>query len=138
MSSIRQPRYKQIYAKAVSGDEMAVYAAEKWAEVKMHLVENDLVSKPRLGMADRYVRACTDYEFLYRQVVEDGPVKVSAQTGGEYFNYLWSACEKLNDRILKMEASLLISPQAAEGKLAVKPKAVKAPAGKYLGKNKAA
>ncbi|MGB6230828.1 MAG: hypothetical protein WBF53_11980 [Litorimonas sp.] len=128
---LRQPRYKDIFAKAADGAAMAALAATKWAEVKAHLEDNNLTTRTRIGMADRYVRACVEYEFLYPVAVQEGPVK-AGPNGGDVFNFTWSAVEKLNDRIAKMEDSLLIAPKAADGKVA-KPRTKKKPtaAAKY-------
>lgn len=114
--SIRQPRYSQIFSTHENGEEKAKLAAVLWAEVKGHLEDNGLLTKPRAGMADRYVRACVEYEFLYPTAMEEGPTKVS-DSGGQYANMNWSAVGKLNEQILKMASSLLIAPSAAEGKL---------------------
>ena len=50
-----------------------------------------------------------------------GPVK-AGPNGGDVFNLEWGAIGKLYDRIAKLEDMLLISPKAADGKLAEKPK----------------
>lgn len=126
---IRQPRYKQIFG---HDDEMAESASIRWAEVIGHLQDNGLVTKTRLRLADRYVRSCVEYDSLYAEAVEQGPV-LESEAGGKYFNLLWSAVEKLNDRISKFEDSLLISPKAANDKLNTKPSETKpAPADEFL------
>ena len=115
---IKQPHYKKIFA---AKPEMAENAAIYWSEVVAHLETNNLVTKTRLSQADRYVRARAEYEHIYAETVESGPVDISDK-GGKYFNLLWSAREKLNDRLSKLEDQLMISPRIAEGKLAEKPK----------------
>ena len=120
MSNIRQPRYKQIYE---NKPEMAENAALFWSEIVSHLKDNSLVTKTRLGQADRLCRAKVEYEKYYPVAVAEGPVK-RGPNGGDVFNFTWSAVEKLQERIAKLEDMLLISPKAAEGKLAAKPKHV--------------
>ena len=114
---------------------MAERACVLWAEVKTHLEDNSLLTKTRAGLADRYVRACVEYEFLYPSAMAEGPTSTSPTTGGEYANMKWSAVGKLNEQILKMEHSLLISPQSAEGKVTAPKKPTNAPAGKWLEKS---
>ena len=74
-----------------------------------------------MGQADRLCRAKAEYEKYYPVAVAEGPVK-RGPNGGDVFNFTWSAVEKLQVRIAKLEDMLLISPKAAEGKLAAKPK----------------
>lgn len=106
----RQPRYAQIF----KGDERADIAAKVWGETIQHLQDNDLLSDRRVAVADRYARAYAEYEGMYPDVVEKGPITVGPN-GGDVFNGLWSACEKLNERIAKFEDALLISPKSAGG-----------------------
>ena len=73
MATIRQPRYKTIFKGAKGGAKMAERAAVIWAEVRSHLEENGLVTKRRLALADRYVRACVEYEHLYPDAIKEGP-----------------------------------------------------------------
>jgi hypothetical protein len=114
--NIRQPRYTQIYK---HDEVMAENAKEIWATVISHLKDNGIVTKARLKTADRYVRAHVEYDNLYPIAAAEGPVK-GGPNGGDVFNFNWSACEKLNDRLGKFEDSLLISPKAASDKLAPK------------------
>lgn len=115
-----QPKYKDIFKLHESGVELAQRAAVIWAEVYEELDVQGLTSKSRLAILDRYVRARVEYEFLYPEAIVDGPVKKAA-SGGEYANMKWAAISKLNDRIMKLEASLLLSPHASDGKK-VKPR----------------
>jgi hypothetical protein len=107
MTKPRQPRYADIFA---HDPAMFETAKQKWADAVSHLDENGWVTATRLAVADRYARAYAEYEALYLVAIVDGPVKVSPATGGEYFNYVWSAVEKLNERIAKFEAALKIPP----------------------------
>ena len=128
-AKIRQPRYRQIFE---FNDEMAEAACTKWAEVVDHLTSNGLVTQTRLRIADRYVRAHTEYDKLYPEAAEEGPVK-KGPNGGDVFNFKWSAVEKLNDRIGKFEEALLISPKSAQDKLTpVKPKSAPVAADEFL------
>lgn len=108
----KSPPYLQIFA---HNPDMAISAGVKWTEAVAHLIANDWVTPGRLAIADRYARAYAEYEILYGEAIVDGPVKVSAQTGGEYFNYKWSAVEKLNERLAKFEAKLKIDPMDDAG-----------------------
>jgi P27 family predicted phage terminase small subunit len=114
--NIRQPRYAQIYKHDA---DMALNAKELWATVIAHLQENGIATKARLKTADRYVRAHVEYDNLYPIAAAEGPVK-EGPNGGDVFNFNWSVCEKLNDRLGKFEDALLISPKAASDKLAPK------------------
>lgn len=128
----RQPAYTQIYKGVTRGADMAKFAASKWAEIKSHIQDMGLETRSRYSMADRYVRACTEYHFLYPLAVKEGAVK-RGPNGGDLFSMRWAACDKLNDRILKFEEALLISPKAAEGKLSPPIKTKKdVPATKWL------
>lgn len=107
MSKPRQPRYAQIFA---DDPEKAATAKGKWADAVAHLEENGWLTAGRLAVADRYARAYAEYEALYPEAVKEGPVKVGPN-GGDVFNFLWSAVEKLNERLAKLEAKLKIDPQ---------------------------
>ncbi|PHR57921.1 MAG: hypothetical protein COA43_11120 [Robiginitomaculum sp.] len=124
----RQPRYRQIFVDV----EMAENACVRWIEVVKHLEDNDLITQVRLRIADRYVRALVEYDDLYEKAIVDGPVK-EGPNGGDVFNFVWSAVEKLNDRIAKFEDSLLVSPKAVGDKLSVKPPAPKQDAASEFG-----
>lgn len=125
----RQPRYRQVFA---ANPEMAELACEYWQIAVQHLCDNDLLTDARVRMADRYARACAEYEIIHAKAQEEGPVRVGPN-GGDVFNFLWSAAEKLNDRIAKLEDALLISPKAAGGALKEKkPDGPKTAAARYL------
>lgn len=119
MKRPRQPSYKRIFA---GNAEMQSVAIEAWGRAMDHLEENSLLTPSRANTADRYARAVAEYEFHYPQAASEGPVKVGPN-GGDVFNYIWSAVEKLNDRIARLEDMLLISPKAAGGKVEGKPAA---------------
>ena len=113
MTKPRQPRYAQIFA---HDEAMQESAKSKWAEAVAHLTENNWVTAGRLAVADRYARAYAEYENLYPVAASEGPVK-AGPNGGDVFNFTWSAVEKLNERIAKLEAKLKIDPaESAEGK----------------------
>ena len=102
------PAYGRIYA----GDKPAQEKAKAfWVEVMAHLTENGFVTKLRLHTIDRYVRARVEWERLARETRKDGPV-TKTKKGNEQFSYKWAAKEKLEDRILKFERELLITPAA--------------------------
>ncbi|RHZ96472.1 hypothetical protein D1114_07115 [Cereibacter sphaeroides] len=89
---------------------MAEVAKEKWAEAVAHLIENGWLTPSRLAVADRYARAYAEYEALHPLAAAEGPVKLGPNKG-EVFSFTWSAVEKLNERIAKLEAKLKIDPQ---------------------------
>jgi hypothetical protein len=84
---------------------MAEYASASWRRAIEHLTDAGFLTPPRIEIADRYARACAEYEVLYPEAIVHGPVKVGPN-GGDVFNFQWSAVEKLNDRIAKFEAKL--------------------------------
>jgi len=128
----RQPRYKQIFATHDKADEKAEIASVCWAEVIEHLEQNGLLSKTRLGLADRYCRTKAEYEILYADGMREGPTSKGSK-GGEYANQKWHAVGKLNADLMKLEESLLISPKAAGGKIDDKPKgAAKTAASEFI------
>jgi hypothetical protein len=99
---MRQPRYADIFR---ASPEMAENASRVWQDVKEHLVNAGLATPRRIEIADRYARACAEYEKLYPIAAEEGPVK-EGPNGGDVFNFNWSAVEKLNDRMAKFEDQL--------------------------------
>ena len=117
MTKPRQPRYADIFR---GNEAQELKAKEVWKDTVAWLVENDILTPGRVGIADRYARACAEYETLHAEAMVDGPVKIGGTNGGEYFNYKWSAVEKLNDRMAKFEDALLLSPKAAQDKIADK------------------
>ncbi len=125
----RQPRYADIYK---TKPEMAGIASRVWRETMDFLKEHGLVNARRIDIADRYARACAEYEVLYPTAADEGPVKVGPN-GGDVFNFNWSTIEKLNDRMGKFETALLIAPQAAQGQVASRaPTGKKTVADSYL------
>ncbi len=123
--TIRQPRYGQIFE---DDPEKAETAKAKWAEAVAHLRANDWVTAGRLAVADRYARAYAEYEALYPIAAAEGPVKVGPN-GGDVFNFNWSAVEKLNERLAKLEAKLKIDPHEESDRA---PEAPKTAADDYL------
>ncbi|MDO6587340.1 P27 family phage terminase small subunit [Salipiger sp. 1_MG-2023] len=113
MTKPRQPRYADIFR---ADEAKRAKAAEVWHETIAFLDESGLLNARRVEIADRYARACAEYHTLYPLAAEEGPVKVGPN-GGDVFNFNWSACEKLNDRMAKFEDALLLSPKAAQDKV---------------------
>lgn len=112
----RAPRYADIFR---SDEDKQDKAKEVWHDTIDWLDENGLMTPRRVEIADRYARACAEYHSLYPKAAEEGPVKVGPN-GGDVFNFNWSVVEKLNDRMAKFEDALLISPKAAQDKVADK------------------
>ena len=112
----RAPRYADIFR---ADKTKQAKAKEVWADTISWLDENGLMTPRRVEIADRYARTCAEYHALYPIAAEEGPVKVGPN-GGDVFNFNWSAVEKLNDRMAKFEDALLISPKAAQDKVADK------------------
>ncbi len=106
MGKPRQPRYAQIFN---DDPAKADIAKAKWAEAVGHLGDNGWITPGRLAVADRYARAYAEYETLYPIAAAEGPVKVGPN-GGDVFNFNWSAVEKLNERLAKLETKLKIDP----------------------------
>ena len=123
-----QPAYGRIFA---NHPERAELAKILWKETVAALKEADAVTVANLARADRYVRAKVEFEDLHPVAAEQGPV-LKGEEGGEYFNYRWSACEKLNDRMLKLEKAMFgeASSKATSGK---KPIAGATAADEFLG-----
>lgn len=116
MKKPRAPRYAEIFR---GNSEKQATAKKAWQETIDWLEENDLLTTRRVEIADRYARAYAEYEFLYPQASTEGPVK-PGPNDGEFVNLNWSMLEKLNDRLLKFEDALLISPKAAQDKVSDK------------------
>lgn len=123
----RQPRYADIFREH---PEMADTASRVWHEVKSHLEIAGLVTARRVEIADRYARACAEYERLYPIAAAEGPVK-EGPNGGDVFNFNWSAVEKLNDRMAKFEDQLALDLRRSAVTEAA-PVAKKTAADKYL------
>lgn len=117
--TVKAPRYGLIFR---DSPEQAETAKAKWAEVVAHLEANDWVTPGRLAVADRYARAYAEYEALYPVAAAEGPVKVGPN-GGDVFNFNWSAVEKLNERLAKLEAKLKIDPNDEAERPPAAPKA---------------
>lgn len=126
MTRPRQPRYADIFK---ADPEKAETAKAKWRDAIDHLERNGWVTPGRIAVADRYARAYAEYEALYPVAVTEGPVKVGPN-GGDVFNFNWSAVEKLNERLAKLEAKLKIDP--ADGAEEKPPASPKAAADDYL------
>jgi hypothetical protein len=118
---MRQPRYSEIFAGHDEGETLAEMARVLWAEYKADLVGRGLFTAARGRTLDRLVRAQAEYLLLYPQAVAGGPSRV-AESGGEYFSYVWSAVQKLDDRISKLEKALALTPESvgAKGEIAKK------------------
>lgn len=116
MKKPRAPRYADIFS---DDPDKETKAKEVWRQTINWLIEGDLLNDRRVDIADRYARTCAEYHVLYPIAAAEGPVKVGPN-GGDVFNFNWSACEKLNDRMAKFEDALLIAPKAAQDKVAAK------------------
>ena len=98
----KSPDYDAIF----DGDaDKSAIASRVFTEVSEHLEKSNLATSRRLDIADRYARACAEYEVIYPVAAKEGPVKVGPN-GGDVFNFNWSAVEKLNDRLAKFEDQL--------------------------------
>lgn len=73
-----------------------------------------LVTSGRVRIVDRYVRAVTEYEFLYPEAMAEGPT-LQAVSGGQFANQRWYAVGKLNEQIMKFEAALAIPAKPDDG-----------------------
>lgn len=105
------PKYGDVFAAHSEAAEMAEYARVAWSETYADLESRGLLTKPRLNTLDRYVRARTEYEFLYPIAMHEGPT-LTADSGGQYANMRYAAVSKLNEQIMKFEESLTISPKS--------------------------
>lgn len=125
----RAPRYSDIFRENA---EKEAVAKRVWHETIDWLEENALLTVRRVEVADRYARSYAEYEFLYPIASSEQPVK-AGPNGGEFVNLNWSMLEKLNDRLMKFEDALLISPKAAQDKISERPpEAPKTKADAYL------
>jgi hypothetical protein len=127
MTKLRQPRYADIFK---DNEEMFETAKAKWAEAVSHLDDNGLTTTARVSIADRYARAYAEYEYLYPIAAKEGPI-TKGPNGGDVFNFNWSAVEKLNERIAKLEAKLKMDVDGETGGKA--PEVKKTAADSYLG-----
>jgi hypothetical protein len=122
-----QPRYSVIFR---GDEERAELAVRIWKETVAALKEAETVNAANLARADRYVRARVEYECLYPNAAEDGPVK-TGPNGGDVFSFTWSAVDKLNDRLLKLEKAMF--GEAVSRPVEKKPNAGSAPSDEFLG-----
>jgi hypothetical protein len=129
MSKINQPRWKAIFA---GNEERSELAALLWRQTVAALEGAGAVNEPNLARADRYVRAKVEYEDLYPIAAAEGPVKLGPN-GGEVFSFHWSAVEKLNDRLLKLEKAMFGEATVSGQK--EQPQTGKAPSDEFLGSN---
>lgn len=113
MKKPRAPRYADIYS---DDHDKEIKAKKVWRDTVNWLTENGLLNNRRVEIADRYARACAEYHAIYPIAAREGPVKIGPN-GGDVFNFNWSVCEKLNDRMAKFEDALLIAPKAAQDKI---------------------
>jgi hypothetical protein len=124
----RQPNYAKIYE---DHPEMAEVAREIWHDVVGHLVACKLLDSRRTRIADRYARACAEYERLYPLAAATGPVKKGPKNG-DVWNMLWGAVKDLNVQMQKFEDALLISPKAANAQAPAGPGGGGRPANEFL------
>lgn len=101
-----------------------------WKETVAALKDAGALTPPNLARADRYVRAKVEYECLYPDAAADGPVK-QGPNGGDVFNFTWSAVEKLNDRLMKLEKAMF--GEAVSRPVEKKPNVGSAPSDEFLG-----
>ena len=127
LPSTRMPRYADIFR---DDDDARAIAVSSWRMAVDHLQSTGNVTDARLGIADRYARACAEFEKLYPRAWAEGPVR-EGPNGGDVFNYTWTAVEKLNDRIAKFEAKLKMDVAEVAPGQAVR--AAATDADKYLG-----
>ena len=116
----RTPSYARVFAGHDEPEEMAKFAAALWKERMSDLKARNLTTSGRVRIVDRYVRAMTEYEFLYPAAMAEGPT-IKADSGGEFANQRWHAVGKLNEQIMKFEASLAIPAKADDGEAPAPP-----------------
>ena len=110
----RMPQYGRIFAGHNQPEDMAKFAAALWKERMADLEGRGLVTSGRVRIVDRYVRAVTEYEFLYPEAMAEGPT-LQADSGGQFANQRWYAVGKLNEQIMKFEAALAIPAKQDDG-----------------------
>lgn len=123
----QMPRYGTIFR---GNEERAELAKEVWKATIAALSEAGPVSTANAARADRYARATVEYEALYPEAAEAGPVTIGPN-GGDVFSFTWSAVEKLNDRLLKIEKAMFGEAQPRPA--TEKPKQGSAPSDEFLG-----
>ena len=126
----RAPSYSRVFAKHDEPAERAKFAAALWKERFKDLDERGLVTSGRVRIIDRYVRAATEYEFLYSEAMSEGPT-LQADSGGQFANQRWYAVGKLNEQIMKFEIALGIPAKQDDGE-GQKPTAAPTKADGYL------
>lgn len=124
---VTQPRYGRIFH---DNEGRAELAALLWKQTIEALKKANAVTEANLARADRYVRARVEYDDLYPKAAAEGPVKVGPN-GGDVFNFTWSAVEKLNDRLLKLEKAMFGEAVARPSE--DRPAAGSAPSDEFLG-----
>ncbi|MCJ8138595.1 P27 family phage terminase small subunit [Falsirhodobacter halotolerans] len=124
------PTYSRVFEAHGQAEEMAAFAAVLWKERMADLKARKLVTSGRVRIVDRYVRALTEYEFLYPQAMAEGPT-LQAESGGQFANMRWHAVGKLNEQIMKFEAALAIPAKHDEGDAPAPPRP-KSKASRYL------
>lgn len=77
----RVPQYGRVFEGHSHPGEMAKFAASLWRERMADLEGRGLVTSGRVRIVDRYVRAVTEYEFLYPEAMAEGPT-LQAVSGG--------------------------------------------------------
>ena len=122
MTKPKQPRYSEIFAGNDEGRVMAEMAQVLWAKYASDLEDRDLFTPARAETLDRLVRATVEYKTNYPVAVAQGPV-FKSKDGNDYVNMLWSMCGKLNEQIMKLEKSLLLTPESVKDKVPAKKKA---------------
>lgn len=130
MIDLEPPDYASIFAEHDNTEGMSAFALSLWHERIEELAGRSLLTSGRALIVDRYVRACTQYEFRYPLAMAEGPTRKS-DGGGEYANMNWSAIGKLNEQIMKFEEMLLIPPKASEAGTATRT-GKRTPADDYL------
>lgn len=121
MVKIECPDYGSIFAAEADGDtlslddraHMAAVATRAFGETIEQLRIAGQVTKRRVEIADRYARACAEYAVYHPIASKDGPVK-KGPNGGDVFNFMWSAVEKINDRLAKFEDQLKLDLRHAD------------------------
>lgn len=122
----QMPRYSAIFQDDAERVELAKLI---WKEVTAALEKAAADTPVNFARADRYVRAKVEYEALYPEAAAAGPVK-AGPNGGDVFSFEWSAVEKLNERMMKLERAMF--GEATVKAVAEKPPAKPAAADDYL------
>lgn len=115
------PDYQAVFASHDAPEAMAEFAADLWRERIEDLRGRGLLTSGRVRTVDRYVRACTEYEFLYPAAMAEGPA-LTSDNGAQYANQRWHGIGRLNDQICKFEVALAIPPKPTEGEPPIPPK----------------